>query len=104
MSQRILSVSDCDNVLEDLEKFKSSVLEYFEQIQENLNLFNSNELVQSFYASGNLGKEMEQELKSILDAVRKYYDSLVDGSGLISVSKKVIRSQIELLNKGYGGR
>ena len=103
MSERILSVTDCNNIMDNLGQFGNAVLEYFEQIEDSLNLFNANELVQSFYASGNFGREMEEELNKIKTALRKYYDSLVDGNGLVSVSKKVVQSQIELLNKSYGG-
>ena len=102
-SSKILSVNDCNKIEEDLQKFQENIKEYFEDLENGINLFNQNEIVQSFYTSGNLGKEMEEELKKIKNAMQKYYDALVSGNGLVPVTRTVVSSHRELLNKGYNG-
>ena len=102
---RILSVQECEQIEEYLANFQSKIKSYYEQIQSSINVFNNNSIVQSFYESGNFGREMEEELLKIKEAIQRYYDTLVDGNGLIPVTGRVVASQRELLNRSYqGGR
>lgn len=100
---KILSAAECDKVEDTLQEFKQHVTQYVDNINNSIRTFNSNEIVQSFYASGTFGKEMEEELIKIKTGVEKYYDSLVNSNGLIPVTSRTIQTQRDLLNRSYKG-
>lgn len=103
MNERILSESDIREMQEYMASFQKNVKDYYEQMQDSINVFNNNAIVQSFYASGNFGKEMEEELLKIKQGIQRYYEALIDGNGLVPVTQRVMDSHLELLNRSYNG-
>lgn len=100
---KILSTVECEKILENISLFERSVREYSNNINKSIKTFNNNEIVQSFYASGNLGREMEEEIKKLETALTRYFDNISDRNGLIGITKTVINDQKELLNRSYKG-
>ena len=103
MAEAILSTSDCGKIDDSLSEFADHVRQYFDQIENSLNVFSGNHFVQSFFASGLFGQDMERELKELRDLLKEYFESLVMGGGLISTTKEVVEEQKRLLNLSKGG-
>ena len=102
MADAILSSNDCGRITDSLEEFANHVREYFDQIESSLNVFSGNSFVQSFFASGLFGQDMEKELKELRDLLKEYFESLVMGGGLIPATKSVVEEQLKLLNSKGG--
>lgn len=102
MAQKILSEKECSYILDCLSSFNKDVDDYCADIDKSIELFSKIEIVQSFFASGSFGKEMEEELIKVKNSVLKYRDSLTASNGLIPVTKKVVDEQLSLLRQGGG--
>lgn len=66
-----------------------------------INSFNNEQIVNSFYASGNYGSDVKTKLETILNAIIKYRDVISsENDGLIAQTKKYAERQISLLEDG----
>ena len=102
-TNKILSYRDYEIVEDNLANFQKHVENYFENIDSCLTTFNQHEIVQSFYESGNFGKEMEKEISKLKAALQKYYEAISGANGLINTTKSITEYQKELLNSDYKG-
>ena len=102
-ADKVLSVADYEAIKEDLKSFQSSIVRYFEDVTSGIEIFDKTPVVQSFYASGQFGIEMEAELVKLKKGLKEYYDSLMESGGLIPTTKLVIEKQIENLNASNRG-
>ena len=101
--KKVLSYFDYEQIEGHLKAISNGAQDYFNGVDNALKIFNDNPIVQSFYASGNLGKEMEEELLKVTSATKKYFDVLFGTNGLINTTKLVVDYQKELLNSDYKG-
>ena len=100
---KILSTQDCDYILRTLDGFTYLNNEY-DSYMSGMKRFDSNPIVQSFYESGNYGREIKEELDKIMTGFKKYVDILYDGNnGLIAKTREFVEAQKELLNGKVGG-
>ena len=63
-------------ILELLKEFKESVTNYSNNISKLLNLFENQEVVQSFFKSGQFGKEQMNKIQEIYENLKKYNEEL----------------------------
>ena len=98
--KKILSVEDCEYILRELKYFNRIINDQCERVQTGLKKFNANAIVQSFYASGNYGREKQERVEKVIGAIKRYLDVLNDWNGLIPQTEKIIQDQQELLNRG----
>ena len=100
---RVLSAQECDTISYYLSQFQSRVKAYFENLENAINVFNQNEIVQSFYESGNFGQEMQTELLKIQEAVQEYFDTINGANGVVPLTRQTISSHKNLLNASFKG-
>jgi len=100
---KILSTEQCDEILSSLQSFDTNIEEYCNQLIQAINIFNNNETVQSFYASGGLGRGMQDQLQKVLDTVRRYYEVISSEGGLIPTTRLIVAEQMEILNSRSNG-
>ena len=63
-------------ILELLNKFKESVTNYSNNISKLLSLFENQEIVQSFFKSGQFGQEQMNRIQEIYENLKKYNEEL----------------------------
>ena len=99
MNNNIMSVQECKAILDNLKLIKKHFQGFFDNFNKSIDLINKNEIVQSFYASGTLGKEKQKQMMLISDAIKKY-QSIVDNgdASLIPKTEKIIQTQMAMLN------
>lgn len=100
---KILSTSQCDYVDAELDRFKAAIEKYCEEIEGAIQKFNNNEIVKSFYQSGNFGIGAGNEILKLKEGVVKYYEIISGASGLIPVTKSAIQNYRDNLNRSYRG-
>ena len=97
-NKKILSVNDLNNMLEGLQNFEECINNFYNAVDTALFKFSTNSVVQSFYESGPFGKEKEEQLLKLRNAVKKYVDVLNSSSdSLIPKTKQFINEQKDLL-------
>lgn len=95
---KILSQSDCENVMNSLDLFDRNIENYSAELEKAIVTFSTNPIVQSFYASGIYGKGIEEELEKVRNGIRKYYQAISADGGLTKTTKQIISRQMEILN------
>ena len=97
---KILDVQTIQNdksLLQDIKKYLSST-------EENLSLiiskFESDPTVQSFYESGNFGKENKERLASLRDGIIKYEQSINGDGALIPMTESFLEEQEQRVEHG----
>ena len=101
--RKILSVNDCQAILELLGRFKGQIEEFNNSFAAAINTFNTDATVQSFYASGNYGRNTQERLTELGNGVKQILSTLSDdGNALIPRTKQVLEEQISLLLSSSG--
>ena len=87
-------------IREDLANFEKQVTVFRNDLDEIISSFDSNDVVQSLYASGKFGQQEEEYIREIRKGVEDYYNLLTSGNGLINQTKKYLNEQENLNAKG----
>ena len=88
---KILSVSDCQDVLDEINKVSALYSEQCQSMEEAIDLFNNNPIVQSFYASGKYGESSKELINKTYDVLKKYYAMLEeDEYAIVPQTRKFI--------------
>lgn len=88
---RILSNEELYEIETRVEKFGDSIIDYASSIEKVIELFNDNQVVQSFYAAGSFGDEKKQKLMEISRALRDYAnDMAINERSLVAETKRYI--------------
>lgn len=103
MNQKILSVSQLDQMELEISNFYKLVSNYYTKFDEVLKCFENQEVVQSFYNSGFLGSEQKDRLLALRTDVERFIETLTDGpNSLINTLKSFISAQRDYVNKAKG--
>lgn len=101
----ILSLEDLNTLKEKLAEFNGEVLRFYEQYDNAIKAFETNETVKSLFSSGNYGETLKLKLQDIRKLMQKYFQSISDGSGsLVGQTNKYISEQLDLqmqISRGY---
>ena len=97
---KVLSVNDYQNIKSDISTANKEMNDYFTTFNSALEKIQNSDIVNSFYASGPLGKEMEDEMVKLKNALKEYMDTInADANSLIPYTISTVDSQIELLQR-----
>ena len=98
---RILDAKTCDEAIRTIREMSEYAQEFFDSYENGLKAFNSNSIVQSFYASGNYGKYNQERIEKVMSALSKYMETISNGPGsLCDETRKFLEKQESLLNSG----
>ena len=104
--KEFLKISDYETIENELASMKRIMAEYENDINEGLNAFENNKIVQDFYASGRYGSDIKERIQLFRSAVNEYLNALSSGDdSLVSQTVRYINNQINLLqqsSKSYG--
>ena len=97
---KILSVQEYQNIKSDISTANKEMNDYFTTFNSALEKIQNSDIVNSFYASGPLGKEMEDKMVKLKNALKNYMDIInADANSLIPYTISTVDSQIELLQR-----
>ena len=97
---KILSVQEYQNIKSDISTANKEMNDYFTTFNSALEKIQNSDIVNSFYASGPLGKEMEDEMVKLKNALKNYMDIInADANSLIPYTISTVDNQIELLQR-----
>ena len=95
---RILSVSDYEEIKEYLTEINNHMVEFQNDIDNAINVFETNEVVQEFYASGKYGTGIKERLQKVKDVVAEYMTAISSGdASLVVQTQKYVSEQLNLL-------
>ena len=95
---KILNISDYQSVEENIKQMNARLEEFKTDITEAINVFENNQIVQEFYASGKYGTGIKERLEQIKLSVSKYVDAISNGNdSLVMQTRKYIAEQMKLL-------
>ena len=101
---KVLTIQELEAIQEQLARFNSKVVVFYEQYNDAIKLFESEGVVQSLYQSGNYGSGLKEELQKVKGAMYSYFNLLSSGpNSLINVTKKYISEQIDLQSRTTNG-
>ena len=99
--RKILSVEELNGLSNHLNRLVGYIDQTTTDMRTVINSFNNESIVNSFYASGNYGSDVETKLTGILSALEKYTNVISSGEdSLIAQTQKYIERQIELVENG----
>ena len=102
---KILSAIDCIEILEDLKKIDERCDNFMTNFDSGIKKFEACSIVQSFYASGEFGREKEERIKQIRTELEKFFDAINrESTSLIPRTKRIIEEQQDRLNRRGGPR
>lgn len=100
MSNHILNEDDLSEISSDIHYIEQYLQRGIDSLIFVIDNFESNPVVQSFYESGNFGKENQQALIRIKELCEQYIKSIKSESGLIEVTKEFVRDQLRRIEEG----
>ena len=98
MNQKILSADDIAYIKRELGDFNETISYCIGCIETITNSFDNEVVVESFYASGKFGKEKQEQVMKLRDALIKYRNVLSDT--LVSETNAYLQRQLNLVNDG----
>ncbi len=101
---KILSEQEIESMQESVKALSSSVEASKQACETVIKSFTNEAIVESFYASGKYGKEEQEEIEKILNAVNKYYNVISSDGGLIAQTNNYLSTQLSLLQSGKVGQ
>lgn len=104
MNEKILSLQDIEAMEDVLARFNSFIIKYYNEIDNAIKKFETTPVTQSLYVSGNFGAAQKEYLIKLRKALEQYVDSISEPGGLVSLTKKYISTQRDLLmmeSRGY---
>ena len=91
MMMRILSNEELYEIETRVDKFGDSIIDYATTIEKVIELFNDDQVVQSFYMAGSFGDEKKQKLMEISLALREYANDMARNErSLVAETKRYI--------------
>lgn len=96
----ILSEEEIATILEDLDKISSCINHTKTNLNTVINNFESNPVVESFFASGNFGKINQEALKEIRNCLEEYESCINGDSGLMVVTRNFLQNQQSRVQSG----
>lgn len=96
----ILSEEELQDILNDLSRISKEIAEEKEKIDIIINNFESNPVVESFYASGNFGKSNQETLQELKSYITEYESSINGGGGLVETTKSFVQNQLSRVQGG----
>ena len=102
---KVLTIQELERIQDRLARFNSCVVEFYKQYDEAIKVFDSSEVVQSLYQSGNYGLGLKEELQKVKKVMDSYFEMISNGpNSLNNVTKRYISEQIDLQStqvRGY---
>ena len=95
---RILSHAEIEACIHDLYEVRDRTAEYCEAISRIISLYESDETVQSLFASGSFGQEQYADLKLLEQSVNNYLHEL--SQQLVPKTAKYLFEQEKLVTGG----
>ena len=96
-ARAIMSIQDINEIRDFVAAFNKEVKSYVDDLTTVINSFSNEEIVESFFKSGNFGEVTKTKIEKIRDSAKKYEFSI---DGIISVTDNFLNVQEELNNKG----
>ena len=104
MDGKILNLEQLKHLEEQLASINSYMVKSEIEISNIINSFDSESIVQQFYASGKYGSDVKERLEQIRIVMNQYYKLVSDGpDSLVSQTKKYVSNQIELQTRNARG-
>ncbi len=97
---RILTNNELSAMKSDVQTMRKYIQQETSDLKYVITAFNDEEIINSFYASGNFGAQEEAELERILKAFTQYNNAISGDGGLLAVTEQYINRQIELNTNG----
>ena len=98
---KILSREELEDIRSSVDALANGLNDTVDDLNVTINSFNNEQIVNSFYASGNYGTGVKEKLERIKNAVIKYRDVITnENDGLVVQTKKYVDRQISLVDEG----
>lgn len=81
-------LEEADYLNEQVNLFIQNKKEYSNTIKEMLNLFENQDIVQSFFISGNFGKQQVDKISDIYNMLQKYDDEVFNNDDSLVLQTK----------------
>ena len=98
-----MKIMDIKTIQDDqarLQRISEDITEAKANLDLIINKFESDPTVQSFYVSGNFGKESQERLIKLRDGLAKYEASINGDGALVPITKSFLDKQEERVNNG----
>ena len=95
---KILSLAEISNCRHHLYGVRDKVTEYCDAISRVLALYESDDVVQTFFASGSFGQSQYEDLKRLEKALKNYANSV--SSELVPKTAEYLSTQEALVTGG----
>ena len=97
---KIMDVKTIQDDKTYLKYIKANLSETKENLELIINKFESDPTVQSFYESGNFGKDNQERLTSLRNGIIKYEQSINGDGALIPITETFLEEQEQRLEHG----
>ena len=74
----VISVAKAEQLMEEMANFEGRVFKSLEDLSYTIQAFESEEVVQSFVASGKVGSDTSKKLEDIRTAMEKYISQTIN--------------------------
>lgn len=95
---KIMDIKTIQNDKSILNHINQNISEAKANLELIINKFESDPTVQSFYESGNFGKENQERLARLRDGIVKYEQSINGSGALVPLTKTFLEEQEERVN------
>ena len=82
-----------------LSKYSECIMLAVKELNGVINSFENDETVQSFFVSGHFGKENQERLIALREALIKYSESIHGDGALYPQTKQFLEDQLNRLNQ-----
>ena len=97
---KILSMLDYQFIEETMDQMKIYATDFDTSMNKMIDLFENNDIVQQFYASGKYGANIKERLAEIRLAVQEYMEIISVGqTALIPQTNQYVHKQAQLLSR-----
>lgn len=83
-----LTLEEKERLTELLANFQLKSVQQYENLNKFINLFQNQEIVNSFFKSSNYSLNKQESLKEICSSLNKYYTKLIEGNNSLLAETK----------------